>query len=127
MTMKPCTALITPALLLMTFLSCMFMSGCSPRPQYPVIPRDKALSLDAVMEMKVTKVFDGLIHSRDPHVTHLVEVEILRGPTDIVGEHITLPYDRYNTGKKPPHAGSTVTLAPSSWLKRDRKNFGRGR
>ncbi|NRA39543.1 MAG: hypothetical protein HRU15_15485 [Planctomycetes bacterium] len=111
-------------LLLILFTSFLFTS-CGTRPTYPVIPREKAMHLDAILEMKVKIVFDGLMHSRDPHVTHLVEVEIIRGPTEVVGVIMTLPYDSYNTGAKPPHAGKTVTLAPSEWVKRSAKSFGR--
>ncbi len=120
------TMIRTLILLILTSIILCALTSCGGRPTYPVIPREKAIGLDAVMEMRVNKVFDGLQHSRDPHVTHLVEVEILRGPKEVVGAIITLPYDRYNTGTKPPQVGKIVTLAPSSWVKRSNKSFGRG-
>ncbi len=112
------------SLLIIAFL--FTLSSCGG-PRYTVIPWSKALKLDALLEMEILVVHDGLHHSREPHVSHLLEVEILKGPDSLIGQRITLPYDRYNTGKQPPGPGEVVYVAPSSWLKRDNKTFGRSR
>ena len=77
------------------------------------------------MEMRIISIYDGLRYSREPHVTHLVGVEIIDGPAAVIGKRITLPYDKYNTGKEPPAAGTTVLIAPADWLKRNGRTFGR--
>ena len=105
-------------------LSCL--SGCGGGPRYNVIPWANALKLESMMEMRILDIHDGLHHSREPHVTHLVSVEILDGPQSVIGKRITLPYDSYNCGKEPPSPGTEVLIAPSSWLKRDFRSFGRG-
>lgn len=70
--------------------------------------------------MKVLRVLDGIKYSRDPSVTHLIEVEIVEGPG--AGQRQTWPYDDMMTGREPPAEGSTLDLAPNSWVRRDRKS-----
>lgn len=110
---------VVPILLLM-----LFLSSCGG-PRYTVIPWAKATKLEGRLEMQILDIYDGLHYSREPHVSHLVEVEIIDGPESLIGQRICLPYDRYNTGTEPPSPGETVFVAPSSWLKRNPRNFGR--
>jgi hypothetical protein len=104
---------------LLIILVLSMLSSCGG-PRYTKIPWVKALKLDAMMELKILAIYDGLHHSREPHVTHLVEVEIIDGPGSTIGQRITLPYDKFNTRTDPPAPGEIVFVAPSSWLKRSR-------
>jgi hypothetical protein len=101
----------------------LLLTACGG-PSSRVVPRERALNLAQPMQMEVLKVYDGLQHSRDPHVSHLVEVRILggaagsQGAVGVIGETLTFPYDEWMTGSEPPDAGSVVVAAPADWVRK---------
>ncbi|MFW5882590.1 MAG: hypothetical protein ACOCVS_03055 [Planctomycetota bacterium] len=113
-----CVRPIAAALL----LACVLIGGCGP--SGPRVPRSKALVWHDVLTVHVQKVWDLMKWhvETDPHVTHLVAVRILHGPSDQIGDEMLLPYDAHACGteseprKPPPSAGSQVTIMPSQWV-----------
>jgi hypothetical protein len=112
-------------ILLLCLLS---LIACGRRgPESQQIPRGQALRWNEPMQGEVVKVWDGLHHSRDPHVTHLLEVRIEEGPESFQGQVICFPYDEWSCGKPPPREGSTTVFMPSAWLAVKPESMGRPR
>ena len=97
----------------------VFLVACGG-PRSPQITRDQALDWNAPMEVRVVRHWDALRHSRDPHLSHLVEVEYMSGQAENVelGQRFVLPYDRWAMGEEPPQRGETLLMTPSLWVKR---------
>ncbi|MFW5829104.1 MAG: hypothetical protein ACOCXA_02480, partial [Planctomycetota bacterium] len=76
---------------------------------------------------EVVTVWDGLHHSRDPKVTHLIEVRLSEAPAKFEGQVICFPYDSWSSGKEPPNEGETVVFMPSQWVQVDPRSMGRPR
>ncbi len=126
--MRRILILISHAFLLVAIAACVSggLVGCNS-PRVAPTPRAKAIQDTEPREMRVVKVWDqvaeGMDVDRDENVSHLIEVEVLSGPHQ--GETMTLPYDEWNVGKKPPRAGDRVVVAPADWVKRDANSHGR--
>ena len=110
---------------LMLAVACL-AGGCGG-PRQPAISRVDALHDVKPREFKVIKVWDevrdNMDTGRDPHISHVIEVEVLSGPDQ--GRQLTLPYDEWNVGKAPPTEGERVVIAPADWVKRDPDSKGR--
>jgi hypothetical protein len=102
------------------------LSSCGG-PRVDPTSRTQALSDREPREMRVVKVWDqvaeGMDLDRDENVSHLIEVEVTDGPEK--GRAMTLPYDEWNVGKRPPRAGDRVLIAPADWVKRSPTSSGR--
>lgn len=113
---------LTPFLL----LGLVLLTGCSSARVSP-IDRGQALRDRTPREVKVVKVWDQvndrLDGPTDPQISHYIEVDVLDGPE--AGKPMTLPYDRWNTGKEPPSRGDRLVVAPMDWVSRDPHTNGR--
>lgn len=96
----------------------LMLVGCGG-PRSPQITRDQALRDNNPLEVRVVRIYDGLRHSRDPHVSHLVEVDILRSDLSpaVVGQRVVMPYDEWLMGKEPPRPGTVLMVAPATWVR----------
>lgn len=105
-------------LLLLAVLTLGLSTGCGG-PRSPEVSRQQALSWHDPLEFRVLYVYDGMRHSRDPHVSHLVEVEVLRGDSQRIanGERMTLPYDEWQVGEEPPKVGTVLMTTPAQWVR----------
>lgn len=107
-------------LLVAIILTCL--SACSGGPRQDPTPSADAIHDIRVLRVAVVKVFDNRTrdYTSDFHISHVVDVDVLDGPGDVSGQHLTLPYDEFNVGQPPPHAGDVVTMTPADWLSRNR-------
>lgn len=107
-------------------LGLILLAGCNSS-RVPPIGRGEALRDRIPREVRVVKVWDQvddrLDGPTDPQISHYIEVDVLDGPE--VGKPMTLPYDRWNTGKEPPSRGDRLVMAPSDWVTRDPRTNGR--
>jgi hypothetical protein len=107
-------------------LALAVLAGCGPETRTPPLQRNQALARTEVLELKVVKVWDvvadALDHSREAGISHIVEVDVLSGPS--AGTQLALPYDDWNVGKAPPTEGTTVVVAPADWVKRGKTSKG---
>lgn len=94
-------------------------------PRSPVVPRERALTWHRPMELRILEIHDGLHHSRDPNVSHLIEAEILTG--DGAGKEITFPYDEWSSELRLPSAGDKLVVAPSQWILPGKNSRGKPR
>ncbi|MBA2480401.1 MAG: hypothetical protein H0V44_07045 [Planctomycetes bacterium] len=112
--------------LVLGFAIILLLAACGG-PRVKPISRSAALSDPQPREMRVVKVWDqvteGMDLDRDENISHLIEVEITDGPEK--GTVMTLPYDEWNVGQRPPRAGDRVVLAPADWVKRSATSTGR--
>lgn len=92
----------------------LLLAACTG-PRSEIVPRAQALDLDAPWRMRVIAIHDGLHHSRDPHVSHLIEVEHLSGPQ--AGTRATYPFDEWQYGGEPPDEDEELTVAPAVWVR----------
>jgi hypothetical protein len=103
------------------FTMVLLLAGCGNTPREPPTPRAVALNDHTPREMRVVKVWDmvedAMDANRDENVSHLIEVDVLSGPDQ--GKHMTLPFDEWNVGHRPPAVGDRVVLAPADWVRRD--------
>jgi hypothetical protein len=102
---------------LMFLSALLLLAGCTS-PRSPQVSRDQAIKWHEQMELRVVRHWDALRHSRDPHLSHLVEVEYVSGTSKTlkVGERFVLPYDRWAMGEDPPPPGESLMLMPSQWV-----------
>ncbi len=115
-----------PTLLLCLFI--LILAGCGgSQTRTPPLNRGQALARTEVLEMKIIKVWDvvadALNHDREPGISHYIEVDVLSGSS--AGKQLTLPYDEWNAGGRPPSDGTTVVAAPADWVKRANDSKGR--
>jgi hypothetical protein len=87
-------------------------------------PRDPILTVDQVKkdrrqcDLRIVQVFDCLKVARPTETSHLIEVDVLDGASDLIGKHITLPYDEWMVGKPPPKVGERMKIAPADWVQK---------
>ncbi|TVR45288.1 MAG: hypothetical protein EA402_04595 [Planctomycetota bacterium] len=111
-----CTLSMIAALLL--------LAACSG-PRTTVVSRTAALDWHDPLELRILKVHDGLRHSRDPHVSHLIEVEVVGGDSQrvAIGDRFTLPFDEWTAGREPPKSGRVLMVTPASWVRGSGRNL----
>ena len=108
----------------------MLLAGCDG-PREAVTTRAEALTSTTPLRLKVLKVWnnDRMEWSDEPHISHVVDVEIMDGPEGSVGKFLSLPYDYSYVIVPPPLAGDVVVTAPADWVKQNRERkprpFGR--
>ncbi|TVR13066.1 MAG: hypothetical protein EA401_07625 [Planctomycetota bacterium] len=112
---------ISIRVLLCLSLGLLILGACTG-PREDVVPRDTALRWHDPLEVRVLNVYDGLHHSRDPQVSHIVEVEILESSQDrsMIGRRMALPYDQWMAGGPPPKRGTVLVMRPAQWVERSR-------
>lgn len=116
--MRRLLPLALPVLLLLT--------ACSSA-RVPPISRGEAQRDHIPREVRVVKVWDQVSNRLDgpvdPQISYYIEVDVLDGPE--AGKPMTLPYDRWNTGKEPPSKGDRLMMSPADWVLRDPQTKGR--
>jgi hypothetical protein len=113
----------TPTILFMLIL---LLSGCDG-PRTTLVPRDIALKDERVMRLEVVKVYNNqnLDYTTEFNVSHVLDLNVLDGPPELVGKPLTLPFDIFYVAKPPPNVGETVVTAPADWVRRN--PFGKAR
>jgi hypothetical protein len=103
------------------------LAGCAG-PRTELMPKAEALKDARVMRVQVVKVYNNerMEHTTEFHVSHVVDVDVLEGPDELVGKPLTLPYDIFYVAKPPPAAGEVVVMAPADWVKRNTSGKARG-
>ena len=91
-------------------------------PREDVVPRETALRWHDPMEVRILHIHDGLHHSRDPQVSHIIDVEVLESSENrsLIGRRLSLPYDQWMAGGPPPKRGSVIVMRPAQWVERNR-------
>ncbi len=114
------------ALSLCALILCLACCGGNAT-RTPPLNRGQALARTEVLELKIVKVWDvvadALNHDREPGISHYIEVDVLSGSS--AGTKLTLPYDEWNAGAKPPAADTIVVAAPADWVRRANNSKGR--
>lgn len=113
-----------PAIFIMLIL---LLTGCDS-PRTDIMPKDQAKRDERVLRLKVVKVYDNrdLAYIREPNVSHIIDVDVLDGPSDLIGTSLALPFDMFYVAKPPPQAGEEVVTTPSAWVMRNRAGKARG-
>ena len=99
----------------------LLLAGCSG-PRTTMVPKDEAKRDERVLRVRVVQVYDNrnLEYVREPNVSHIVDVDVLDGPTDLIGKPLALPFDLFYVAKPPPQAGAEVVITPADWVTRNR-------
>lgn len=102
------------------FILALLLSGCEG-PRTEMMPKDEAKRDQRVLRVRVVTVYDNLdrSYSRELNVSHVIDVDVLDGPPELVGTALTLPFDQFYVAKPPPGAGEEVVITPSSWVTRN--------
>jgi hypothetical protein len=109
---------------ILIFCCLLILTGCLRGPSCPIVTHQRALRWSEIFEGRILKVWDGLTASKDPKVSHLIEVEITGGDS-LVGKRLAFPYDEWSTGKAPPDSQTTVVFSPMQWVQVDPRSMGR--
>ena len=97
----------------------LVLAGCGG-PRGDSVPRGYALQWYDPMTVKIIKTWDMVIYHKDvdPQVSHLIEVKVLEGPSQYVGQELMLPFDKWAVGvSEPPPRGTIQTIAPAQWVR----------
>ena len=105
----------------------LLFSGCDG-PRTSMMPKDEAKRDERVMRVVVVKVYDNrnLEFTTEVNVSHILDVDVLDGPTELIGKSLALPFDMFYVAKPPPQAGTEVVTTPSAWVMRPRAGKARG-
>lgn len=106
-----------PSFLLATAISLCF-SGCGNDLRGNVIDPDRARDDHRAMRLKVVAIVDNFNHNAcsNPHISHVIDCDVIEGPADMLGKPVVLPYDAYLQSKEPPAVGSEVVTSPADWV-----------
>jgi hypothetical protein len=98
----------------------LLLAGCDG-PRTGMMSKDQAKRDDRVLRVRVVKVYDNLdrSYSRELNVSHVVDVDVLDGPPELIGTALALPFDQFYVAKPPPGAGDEVVITPSAWVTRN--------
>jgi hypothetical protein len=100
--------------------------GCG-QPRTPIVAVEQAKDDRRKLEVEIVKVFDSMMVNRSTESSHLIEVKILEGPQDLVGKHLTLPYDEWMVGAAPPKEGKKLSMTPADWVRKSATSRGKPR
>lgn len=98
----------------------LLLAGCDG-PRNEMMPKDEAKRDQRVLRVRVVTVYDNLdrSYSRELNVSHVVDVDVLDGPPELIGKALTLPFDQFYVAKPPPGPGEEVITTPSAWVTRN--------
>lgn len=102
----------------------VLLAGCG-EPRQPIVARAQAEADQRELELRVVKAFDAMKLPYPTQSSHLIEVEVLAGPEDLVGRVITLPYDEWAMGEPAPKAGDVLRTSPRRWVAGDGTSHGK--
>jgi hypothetical protein len=90
-------------------------------PRESMMPKEQAKRDERVLRVRVVAVFDNFNreYSREINVSHVVDVDVLDGPEELVGKPLTLPFDQFYVAKPPPQAGDELVTTPAAWVTRN--------
>jgi len=97
-------------------------------PRQDHVPHGYAQRWDEVLTVEVLETWDLVKRHVDaaPQVTHLIEVEVLEGPSKYQGRTLVLPFDAWAVGQREaPPVGTVHTIMPSQWVRPNRESRGR--
>jgi hypothetical protein len=105
----------------------VLLAGCSG-PRSTMVPKDEARRDERVLRVRVLQVYDNRdrAYTREFNVSHVIDVDVLDGPPELVGHPLTLPFDQFYVAKPPPQAGEEVVTTPAAWVTRNRGGKARG-
>ncbi len=114
----------TPMILFMLML---LLSGCDG-PRTSMVPRTTALKDERVLRVQVVHIYNNqsLDYTTEFNVSHVIDLDVLDGPPDLIGKPLTLPYDLFYVAKPPPAVGEVVVTAPADWVRRNENGKVRG-
>lgn len=71
------------------------------------------------LRVKVVAIHDNFNRDwcSDPRISHVVEVEVLDGPAELMAKPLLLPYDSFAQAKEPPAVGHEAITSPADWLR----------
>ena len=109
------------------FMLILLLSGCDG-PRTTVVPRSTTLQDERVMRVQVVKIYNNqnLDYTTEFNVSHVIDLDVLDGPADLIGKPLTLPYDLFYLAKPPPAVGEVVVISPADWVRRNEKGKIRG-
>lgn len=93
-----------------------------------MVPKEEARRDERVLRLKVVQVYDNRegTYTREFNVSHVIDVDVIDGPAELVGKSLALPYDLFYVAKPPPQAGEVVVTTPAAWVLRHRTGKARG-
>jgi hypothetical protein len=93
-----------------------------------MVPKDQALRDERVLRVRVVKVYDNRNgdYTTEFNISHVLDVDVIAGPDELIGKPLTLPFDIFYVAKPPPQAGEEVVTSPSAWVMRNRGGKARG-
>jgi len=102
------------------FMVLLLLSGCDG-PRTTMIPKVDALHDSRVLRVQVVHVYDNKDreYTREFNVSHVLDVDVLDGPDELIGKPLALPYDFFYVAKPPPAAGEVVVTTPAAWVTRN--------
>ncbi len=98
----------------------LLLSGCDG-PRTTMVPKNEARRDERVMRVQVVQVYDNrnLDYIREPNVSHIIDVDVLDGPPELIGKSLALPFDMFYVAKPPPRVGEEVVTTPAAWVTRN--------
>jgi hypothetical protein len=105
----------------------LLISGCDG-PRSTMVPKTEARRDERVMRLQVVKVYDNSNRefTREFNVSHVIDVDVLDGPPEVIGSSMALPYDLFYVAKPPPQEGDIVVTTPAAWVTRSPTGKQRG-
>ena len=106
-----------PAILVIMIL---LLCGCDG-PRSTTMPKTEALRDARVMRLQIVQVYDNKDrdYTDEFNVSHVIDVDVLDGPAELVGKPLALPYDLFFVAKPPPSVGEIVITSPAAWVNRN--------
>jgi uncharacterized protein YceK len=105
----------------------LLLSGCDG-PRTTVIPKADAMKDTRVLRVRIVHIYDNKDRDYDDelNISHVLDVDVLDGPDELIGKPLALPYDLFYTATPPPRVGEVVVTTPSAWVTRNPGGKSRG-
>jgi hypothetical protein len=102
------------------FMLALLLAGCDG-PRTTMMPKLDAKRDDRAMRVHVVRVFDNKDrdYTTELNVSHIIDVDVLDGPPELVGKPLALPFDQFYVAKPPPQVGEVVITTPAAWVTRN--------